>query len=46
VLIIGLSMYHEPHRAEEMRRAGAVGYVNKSEVTETLLSTIRACCKK
>ena len=46
VLVIGLSMYHEPHRAEEMRQAGAVGYVNKSEVTETLLSTIRACCKR
>jgi DNA-binding NarL/FixJ family response regulator len=44
--VIGLSMYHEPHRAEEMRQAGAAGYVNKSEVTETLISTIRACCKK
>src|ERR1035437_2727191 len=42
VMVIGLSMYHEAHRAEEMRQAGAVGYVNKSEVTETLLSTIRA----
>ena len=46
VLVIGLSMYHEPHRAEEMRQAGAVGYVNKSEVTETLIATIRACCKR
>jgi PAS domain S-box-containing protein len=46
VKVIGLSMYHEPHRAEEMRQAGAVGYVNKSEVTDTLLSTIRACCKR
>ena len=46
VSVIGLSMYHEPHRAEEMRQAGAAGYVNKSEVTETLISTIRACCKR
>jgi hypothetical protein len=29
-----------------MRRAGDAGYVNKSEVTETLISTIRACCKR
>ncbi len=46
VLVIGLSMYHEPHRADEMREAGAVGYVSKSDVTETLITTIRACCKK
>jgi PAS domain S-box-containing protein len=46
VAVIGLSMYHEPHRAKEMRQAGAVGYVNKSDVTETLISTIRACCKR
>jgi DNA-binding NarL/FixJ family response regulator len=44
--VIGLSMYHEPHRDEEMRQAGAVGYVSKSEVTETLISTIRPCCKR
>jgi PAS domain S-box-containing protein len=46
VFVVGLSMYNEPHRAEEMRQAGAVGYVSKSEVTETLIATIRACCKK
>lgn len=42
--IIGLSMYAEPHRAAEMRQAGAVAYVSKSEAAEALVATIHACC--
>lgn len=45
-VIIGLSMYAEPHRAEEMRRAGASAYVSKSEAAEALVATIHACCNR
>lgn len=41
VRIIGLSMYAEDDRAEEMLRAGASGYVTKSGKSEILLHTIR-----
>lgn len=44
MVVIGLSMYAEPHRAEEMRRAGARAYVSKSEAAEALVATIHACC--
>lgn len=44
LLVIGLSMYSESHRAEEMRAAGASAYVAKSEAAEVLLATIHACC--
>ena len=44
ILVIGLSMYSESHRAEEMRAAGASAYVAKSEAAEVLLATIHACC--
>lgn len=43
IVIIGLSMHEESHRADEMRQAGAVAYVAKSEATETLVATINAC---
>ena len=45
-VIIGLSMYAEPHRAEEMRKAGASAYVSKSEAAEALVATIHACCNR
>ncbi|MCE9612816.1 MAG: response regulator [Lentisphaerae bacterium] len=44
VVVIGLSMYAEPHREEEMRHAGAAAYVSKSEAAEVLVATIHACC--
>ena len=44
MVIIALSMYAEPHRAAEMRQAGAKAYVSKSEAAEALVATIHACC--
>ncbi len=46
MVVIGLSMYAEPHRAEEMRQAGASAYVSKSEAAEALVATIHACCDR
>ncbi len=46
MVIIALSMYAEPHRAEEMRQAGAKAYVSKSEAAEALVATIHACCDR
>jgi DNA-binding NarL/FixJ family response regulator len=45
VVVIGLSMYEEAHRAEEMRKAGAVAYIPKSEAADALVAAIRACCR-
>ncbi len=42
--VIGLSLYAEPHRAEEMRQAGASAYVAKTEAAEVLVATIHTCC--
>lgn len=44
IVIIGLSMYVEAHRAEEMRNAGAAAYVSKGEAAEDLIAAIHASC--
>ncbi len=41
-LIIGLSVYEEQHKMEEMRRAGASTYLRKGGDAETFLKTIRS----
>lgn len=41
-LIIGLSVYEEQHKMEEMRRAGASTYLRKGGDAETFLNTIRS----
>jgi DNA-binding NarL/FixJ family response regulator len=41
VRVIGLSMGEDPDQPEAMRRAGAVGYLRKSDATEALLAAIR-----
>ncbi len=40
IRIIGLSMYEESDRAQEMRQAGATAYASKVGPSDTLLSTI------
>jgi CheY-like chemotaxis protein/anti-sigma regulatory factor (Ser/Thr protein kinase) len=40
VHVIGLSMYDESERAEEMLAAGAVGYVTKSDTAERVIDEI------
>lgn len=42
-VIIGLSMYEEGHRADEMRQAGASAYVRKDEAADALVATIHSC---
>jgi len=44
MIVIGLSLYAEPHRAEEMRKAGAAAYISKTEAAEVLVATIHTCC--
>lgn len=46
VVVIGLSMYTETHRAEEMRQAGAAVYIAKTEMAETLVAAIHVSCRK
>jgi PAS domain S-box-containing protein len=43
VTVIGLSMYDQDERAEEMRLAGACAYVAKHGEAHVLLNTIRRC---
>lgn len=44
MIVIGLSLYAEPHRAEEMRKAGAAAYISKTEAAEVLVATLHSCC--
>jgi PAS domain S-box-containing protein len=44
MIVIGLSMYAESDRGDDMRKAGAAAYVAKSEASEVLVATIHACC--
>ncbi|MCE5326589.1 MAG: response regulator [Planctomycetaceae bacterium] len=44
--IIGLSMYAEADRGEEIRRYGAVAYVSKGGPSEDLIAAIRAAAGK
>jgi DNA-binding NarL/FixJ family response regulator len=43
VCVIGLSMYEKNEQAEPMMRAGAAGYVSKSDAPDILLAAIRTC---
>ncbi|MBP7619173.1 MAG: response regulator [Geothrix sp.] len=43
VQIIGLSMHQDVDMAEAMRAAGAVDYVSKSDLSDTILAAILAC---
>jgi PAS domain S-box-containing protein len=43
IRIIGLSMFEETERAEAMRAAGAVNYLNKSGPSQELIAAIRTC---
>jgi PAS domain S-box-containing protein len=45
IRIIGLSMFQENERADEMREAGAVGYVAKSGPSDAVVAAIRDCLK-
>jgi CheY-like chemotaxis protein len=44
-IVIGLSMYNQAHRADEMRNAGASAYLSKDEAAETVVAAIRSCCR-
>jgi DNA-binding NarL/FixJ family response regulator len=44
--IIGLSMYDEKERSEEMFSAGASLYLNKTSPAQELIAAIRACSGK
>ncbi|MEX1267875.1 MAG: response regulator transcription factor [Balneolaceae bacterium] len=41
ICVIGLSMHNDKQVSHEMRRAGAVAYITKTEAFETLSATIR-----
>lgn len=43
VQVIGLSMHQDVDMAEAMRTAGAVGYVSKSDLSDTILAAVLAC---
>lgn len=43
VQVIGLSMHQDVDMAEAMRSAGAVGYVSKSDLSDTILAAVLAC---
>lgn len=43
VQVIGLSMHQDVDMAEAMRMAGAVGYVSKSDLSDTILAAVLAC---
>jgi len=44
--IIGLSMHTDPAVSEAMRRAGAVAYLTKEDLSQDLLAAIRACASR
>jgi CheY-like chemotaxis protein len=46
IRIIALSMYEEPERAAEMRKAGAVDYLAKSGPSEAVVAAIRAVARR
>jgi PAS domain S-box-containing protein len=41
--IIGLSMFQEDERADAMRKAGAVAYIDKSGPSDAVIAAIRDC---
>jgi len=43
VQVIGLSMHQDVDIAEAMRNAGAVGYVSKSDLSDTIVAAVLAC---
>ena len=43
IKVIGLSMYDEKERGQEIMAAGAVGYVTKSDPADRVTKTIREC---
>jgi PAS domain S-box-containing protein len=43
VQVIGLSMHQNVDMAEAMRAAGAVGYVSKSDLSDTIVAAVLAC---
>lgn len=43
VQVIGLSVNNEPHAIEAMKAAGAVHFVSKASVVESLYDAIRSC---
>jgi PAS domain S-box-containing protein len=45
IVIVGLSMYEEAHRVEEMKQAGAAAYVSKGEAAEALVASIHTSCR-
>jgi PAS domain S-box-containing protein len=45
IWIIGLSVYEDQVRAQVMREAGAIGYINKGCAVAELLAAVRACLK-
>jgi PAS domain S-box-containing protein len=46
VHVIGLSMYEEGERAEDMRQAGASDYLAKSGPTNAVVTAIRTCISR
>jgi PAS domain S-box-containing protein len=45
IRIIGLSMFQKGEQEKDMREAGAIHYMAKSDPSESLIQTIRACMK-
>ena len=45
MVVIGLSMYKEDHKAREMSEAGAAAYLSKDEAADVVISTILSCCR-
>ena len=43
VQVIGLSMHQDVDMAEAMRAAGAVDYVSKSDLSDTIVAAVLAC---
>jgi PAS domain S-box-containing protein len=43
VIVIGHSMFEEPERAAQMKEAGAVEYITKSDAPESLVAVVRKC---
>jgi signal transduction histidine kinase len=44
--VIGLSMYEEQHRIDEMLNAGAVAYLSKGEAADRVVATIHEYCPR
>ena len=44
--VIGLSMHIDPAVSEAMRRAGAVAYLTKEDLSQDLVAAIRACAAR